>query len=33
MGMAIVDINKKPEPVKMINEVDSRLIEDILNVK
>ena len=28
-----LDINKKPEPVKMINEVDSRLIEDILNVK
>lgn len=30
MGIAVGDINEKPEPVKMINEVDSKLIENIL---
>lgn len=33
MGIAVGDINEKPEPVKMINEVDSKLIENILNCK
>ena len=30
MGIAVGDINEKPEPVKMINEVDSKLIKNIL---
>ena len=33
MGISTGDINKKPKAVKMINEVDSKLIEDILKVK
>ena len=33
MGIAVGDINEKPEPVKMINEVDSKLIENILTGK
>ena len=33
MGIAVGDINEKPETVKMINEVDSKLIENILNCK
>lgn len=33
MGIAVGDINEKPEPVKMINEVDSKLIKNILTGK